>query len=153
MHEYLEAVHVLNGVTAQNKHLDEFEMKPFCQQICYGVSRNYYSLGYLTSKLVNKPLPAKHHDLFLLLLAGLYSIDNLHRPVHTSVNAAVEATVGLKKPWAKGLINGVLRRYIRERDTLPKPDPNENSGFWKPHSRFVGKRASSQTHQDACSGR
>ena len=89
MDEYLEAIHVLNGVIARSKRLDEFEMKPLCQQICYGVCRNYYSLGYLVSNLVNKPLPAKHHDLYLLLLAGLYSIDNLHRPVHTNVNAAV----------------------------------------------------------------
>ncbi len=114
MQEYLDTVRVLRGVIEQDRHLDEFDVSPFCQQICYGVVRNYYSLYDTLSQFLKKPLAAKHVDLKLLLLAGLYSLDHLNRPAHASVNAAVEATVGLKKTWAKGLVNGVLRSYQRE---------------------------------------
>ena len=123
MQEYLDTVRVLRDVFERDRHLDEYEISPFSRQICYGVARHYYSLNHTLSHLLRKPLPAKHLDLNLLLLAGLYSVDHLNRPAHASVNAAVEATTGLKKPWAKGLVNGVLRRYLREGHRKEVPGP------------------------------
>ncbi|TNE77817.1 MAG: 16S rRNA (cytosine(967)-C(5))-methyltransferase RsmB, partial [Gammaproteobacteria bacterium] len=39
-------------------------------------------------------------------------------PPHAAVNEAVATTLSLKKKWAKGLVNAVLRRFLRERDAL-----------------------------------
>jgi len=91
---------------------------PLVQQICYGTLRHYFYYERAIELLVEKPLPDKHLDVRLLLLTGLYSIDHLRRPVHASVNHVVGAAPLLRKAWAKGLINGVLRRYQREKETL-----------------------------------
>ena len=91
---------------------------PLSNQIAYGVIRYYFHLKSVLDSLLDKPLPDKHRDVELLIISGLYSMTHLKRPAHASVNACVEATVKLKKTWAKGLVNGVLRRYGREHDRL-----------------------------------
>lgn len=114
MREYLEAVKSLAAVTQRRAHLDKVVGESsFATQISYGVLRNYYSLNATLEQLLDSPLAPKHADLRLLLLAGLYAVRYLERPPYASVNAAVDATGGLKKPWAKGLVNGVLRQFLR----------------------------------------
>ena len=49
------------------------------------------------------------------LLVGLYQLDHLRTPDHAAVAATVDATASLRAPWARRLVNGVLRRYLRER--------------------------------------
>ncbi len=130
-HEYLEVVWCLMGVLKDHKHLGELfaeaavsarqgrtdrNITPLVRQICYGVIRQYYALDKTLERLLEKPLPPKHLDLKLLLLAGIYSIIELNRPAYASVNAAVDSVVLLQKPWAKALVNGVLRQYIRDRE-------------------------------------
>ena len=39
-------------------------------------------------------------------------------PDHAAVSATVAATDALKKQWARGMTNAVLRRFLRERDEL-----------------------------------
>ena len=121
MNEYLAVTQTLSKLLNENKQLDECSTEhdsAFSQQICYGVLRDYYRLEYLVDSLLKKPLAEKHLDLHLLLMAGIYSIDHLNRPAHASVNAAVDSTIKLNKVWAKGLVNGVLRRYGREAESL-----------------------------------
>lgn len=120
MSEYVDAVSVLRKVLRDGRHMDDAleSGKPLVQQICYGTLRHYFYYERAIDLLVEKPLPDKHLDVHLLLLAGLYSIDHLKRPVHASVNHVVGAAPLIKRAWAKGLINGVLRRYQREKETL-----------------------------------
>ncbi|MGI9322978.1 MAG: transcription antitermination factor NusB, partial [Pseudomonadales bacterium] len=114
MREYLGAVATLEAVIRDGQHLDDAKgSDAFATEIAYGVVRHYYQLSEALERLMEKPLPDKHLNLRLLLLAGLYAIGHLHRPVHASVNAAVSATEPLGKPWAKGLVNGVLRNALR----------------------------------------
>jgi 16S rRNA (cytosine967-C5)-methyltransferase len=116
MNEYIESIKVLDQVLNDHRHLDDClpEASPLSRQICYGALRTYYYYSEVIDELLDKPLPFKHQDLWLLLLTGLYSLEHLHRPAHASVNHTVEATKFLNKSWAKGLINAVLRRYGRE---------------------------------------
>ncbi|MGD9659746.1 MAG: 16S rRNA (cytosine(967)-C(5))-methyltransferase RsmB [Porticoccaceae bacterium] len=88
------------------------------QELCYGTLRHYPALELILSQLLEKPLKAKDADISALLLSGLYQIREMRTPSHAAVNETVNATKNLKKPWAKGLINGVLRTYLREADTL-----------------------------------
>ena len=122
MSEYLEVAKALSRMLDEDRHLGDCleSTSPIAQQICYGVTRNWFYYDRVTEALLDKPLPEKHLDLWLILLAGLYSIDHLRRPQHASVNHAVESVVKLDKPWAKGLVNAVLRRYGREADNLKR---------------------------------
>ena len=121
MDEYQQAVSTLLKVVRKGQSLTRtlFEgSTPLAKQITYGVLREYYLLDYLSNCVLDKPLPAKHLDLKLLLFCGIYSIRALKRPQHASVNAVVDATTALRKPWSKSLVNAVLRNYIRRRDDL-----------------------------------
>lgn len=92
--------------------------RPLLQQLCYGTSRNYHRLQSLLRQLLTKPLKDKDRDIQGLLLVGLYQLDDTRIPDHAAVAATVEATRSLKKPWAKSLSNAILRRYLRERESL-----------------------------------
>ena len=87
---------------------------PLIQEICYGVCRYYYPLNSAVSALLEKPLRAKDLDVFSLLLAGAYQIFCMRIPDHAAVNETVHAVQLLKKPWARGLVNGVLRQLLRQ---------------------------------------
>ena len=88
------------------------------QQLCYGTLRQLPRLEAILVQLLSKPLRDKDHDVRALLLLGLYQLEATRIPDHAAVSATVEAIRELKKPWAKGLTNAVLRRYLRERDAL-----------------------------------
>ena len=88
------------------------------QQLCYGSLRHAPRLQALLLQLLDKPPRDKDRDLQGLLLCGLYQLEDMRIPDHAAVAATVGATRALKKQWAKGMVNAVLRRYLRERETL-----------------------------------
>jgi 16S rRNA (cytosine967-C5)-methyltransferase len=90
------------------------------QQLCYGTLRDHPRLAGLLRQLLAKPLKDKDKDLQALLLVGLYQLNDTRIPDHAAVASTVEATRGLKKPWAKGLCNALLRRFLRERSDLER---------------------------------
>lgn len=86
----------------------------FIQAVCYGVCRHYHRLDFILSQLLTKPI--KDTELKALALVGLYQLSFMRVKPHAAVSETVLATA--KKPWAKGLINAVLRNYIREQANL-----------------------------------
>lgn len=129
MQEYISAVRVLRAVIHDGKSLDgrfNSEDSALAKQISYGVIRDYYHLLALLNTLVKKPLVGKNANVNLLLLAGLYSVNHLNRPVHASVNAVVNATQGINAGWAKGLVNGVLRNHLRQEAKNTADGRNDN---------------------------
>ena len=97
----------------------------FVQELCYGVLRWYYRLNFIAQNLLEKDLKAKDTDVKALILLGLYQLGYLRTPPHAAVSATVEACVDINKPWAKKLVNAILRRAQKESDylqTLVKDD-------------------------------
>lgn len=90
----------------------------FIQELCFGVSRWYYRLDFILQELLEKDLRHKDTDIKILILLGLYQLAFLRTPPHAAVSATVEACVDLQKPWAKQLINAILRNYQRESEYL-----------------------------------
>lgn len=88
------------------------------QQLCYGTLRHAPRLLALLQQLLDKPLRNKDADVQALLLIGLYQLDYMRVPAHAAVAATVEATRRLKKNWASGMANAILRRYQREGEAL-----------------------------------
>ncbi len=116
MNDYEAVIQLLTPVLGRGRSFDAGRCpgaSPLAREIAYGVLRQYFRLQAIVNLLVKKPLADKHLDIRLLIYAGLYSIDMLKRPAHASVNAAVESVADIGKPWAKGLVNGVLRNYLR----------------------------------------
>ncbi|MDI1276735.1 16S rRNA (cytosine(967)-C(5))-methyltransferase RsmB [Methylobacter sp.] len=88
--------------------------RAFIQALCYGVCRQYHRLDFILSQLLDKPL--KDTDVKALALVGLYQLKFMRVKPHAAVSETVLAA--RKKPWAKSLINAVLRTYLREQEGL-----------------------------------
>lgn len=86
------------------------------KELVYGVIRWYWLLKAHADRLLNKPLRKKDADIMVLLLVGLYQLIELRVPAHAAINETVNACEQLGKGWSKGLVNGVLRAYLRHRD-------------------------------------
>src|SRR5688500_12115921 len=90
------------------------------QALCYGVLRWYGRLAGLLQLLLEHPLKAKDQDIRFLLMLGLYELSDARNPDYAIVSAVVDMAPAIGKPWAKGLLNAVLRRFIRERQDLER---------------------------------
>src|SRR5688500_18756025 len=93
------------------------------QDLSYGVLRFYGQLDILLTLLLDKPL--KDEELRCLLLVGLYQLGHGKAASHTVVDNAVSASSSLGRTrrsggtsGARGLVNAVLRNFIRRRETL-----------------------------------
>lgn len=113
--------------------------RPLLQELCYGSLRWYPRLDAYLSKLLDKPLKAKDGDIQALLLLGLYQLTHTRIPDHAAIGATVECARELKKPWATRLLNGVLRRFQRERESLDAQLANRTE-FVSAHPHWLLKR-------------
>ncbi|UOA09176.1 16S rRNA (cytosine(967)-C(5))-methyltransferase RsmB [Methylobacter sp. S3L5C] len=100
--------------------VDSVKDKAFIQALCYGVCRSYHRLDFILSQLLDKPL--KDQDVKALALVGLYQLKYMRVKPHAAVSETVLAA--RKKPWAKALINALLRRYLREQEELEQKADN-----------------------------
>jgi len=104
--------------------------KPLIQEICYGVLRDYPRLSAITKGLLKKPFKTKDGDVQSLLLVGLYQLIAMRVPDHAAVSETVAATKDLKKTWARGLANAVLRKFLREKDQRIKQAEQTEEVCW-----------------------
>ncbi|MCK5639456.1 MAG: 16S rRNA (cytosine(967)-C(5))-methyltransferase RsmB, partial [Gammaproteobacteria bacterium] len=88
------------------------------QELCYGSLRWWPRLTLIISQLLQKPLKPKDQDIHALLIIGLYQLEYMRIPAHAAVSETVTATNALGKQWAKGLVNGILRTFQREQESL-----------------------------------
>jgi 16S rRNA (cytosine967-C5)-methyltransferase len=102
------------------EHLDDPRDSGLAQEIIYGVMRHFFQLQALSTRLLTRPLKRKDRDIEALILVGLYQILNLRVADHAAVHETAGAARRLGKPWAVGLINGVLRTFQRRQAALLK---------------------------------
>lgn len=88
--------------------------RALAQEIAYGVLREFEPLAFLADGLLKaRPKP---NEVFALILVGLYQLLHTRVPEHAAVHATVEAAAVLKAQRLGGLINGVLRNFMREKE-------------------------------------
>jgi 16S rRNA (cytosine967-C5)-methyltransferase len=86
------------------------------QELAYGTLRHWGLLDAVAGRLVRKPITDPL--LRALVAIALYQLDHTRAPAFAIVDRAVSAAADLARPAAKALVNAVLRRYLRERDTV-----------------------------------
>lgn len=96
------------------------QQRAVAQDLSYGTLRFYGRIESVLEQLLEKPLT--HEGVQHLLLVALYQLLYDKASAHTVVNQAVEAAAGFRQRWAKGLVNAVLRNYLRRAETLAKAD-------------------------------
>ncbi len=92
-------------------------------RLCFGVLQNRMLMDFYLSKLCATPLHKLEASIRNLLRLGAYQLLYLNRvPDHAAVSEAVSlARKKAKNPRAAGLVNGVLRSLIRQREALEPP--------------------------------
>lgn len=88
------------------------------QALSYGVIRFHPRLERVLDQLLDRPMRASEVRLRSLILAGLFQISSMKTPDHAAVSATVSAAAAIGRPRARGLVNAVLRRYLREREQI-----------------------------------
>jgi 16S rRNA (cytosine967-C5)-methyltransferase len=115
----LSAIKILQKIIQQKSSLSDINFEqPLTQEIVYGTLRWYGWLEHLLKQLLKQPVKTTDFDVQLLMIIGLYQLTYLHLPEYAVVNESVAVTQQLKKPWAKNLVNAILREYIRQKDKL-----------------------------------
>lgn len=108
-------------------HLNEHKARedlPFVQELCFGCCRWYHLLQAILAQLLETPLKDRDQDIACLLLLGLYQLRESDKADYAIVNETVAVTREFGKPWARGLVNGVLRNYQRHRADIDNSLPD-----------------------------
>ena len=105
---------------AAQSRFDDDRDRALLEAIVFAVMRRARRYRGLVDRLLDKPLPARTRPLDSLLLCGLAQLDALGLAPHAAISASVDATRELRQPRLSGLVNAVLRRYLRERESLDR---------------------------------
>ena len=92
--------------------------KAFAQMLVYGVLRRYWRLTAILQFLMKKKLKDKDSDLQIILIMALFQLMETRVPDYASVDASVNLCHKQKKKWAAGMVNAVLRNFIRQQQEL-----------------------------------
>ena len=91
-------------------------------RLCYGVLQNRMLLDHHIQNLLTGSMNKLQPVVLDILRLGLFQILMMDKiPVSAAVNEAVEQGKRYANRSAAGLINGVLRRAVREKDLLKAP--------------------------------
>ncbi len=117
--ERLQSLHILIKVFNDKIPLSHSltaaaALSPLSKELCFGICRHYFRLEAMASLLLKKR--PKTLDVWLSLLMGLYQLHYLRTPDYAVVMETVALLEHIKKPWAKGLVNAVLRTFCREQE-------------------------------------
>ena len=106
---------VLESLFARHHNITP-QQRAVAQDLSYGTLRFYGAIQSLLDQLLQKPLDDAR--LHCLLLVAIYQLQYDKAASHTVVDQAVKAASQSKKAWAKGLVNGVLRNFLRQQTQL-----------------------------------
>ena len=107
------------------------------QDLCYGVLRHLGALDALIAPLLNKPL--RDERLRHLLRVALYQLEHTRAAPHAVVDHAVAACIAMHAAPAKGLVNAVLRGFLRRRAELRAGATHSDTGRYSYPAWWVEK--------------
>ena len=91
-------------------------VRPAVQDLVYGSLRRHGRGDFFLGRLLARPLEAP--EVRALLLVALYRLETRPDAAHTVVDQAVVAAGELAEGRFRGLVNGVLRNYLRQQPQL-----------------------------------
>ena len=118
------------------------------QDLCYGVLRHLGVIDAMLAPLLTKPL--RDERLRHLLRVAVYQLHHTRAAPHAVVDHAVSACVALRAAPAKGLVNAVLRGFLRRHAELQASANHSDRGRYSYPPWWVEKiRAQYPQHHDA----
>ncbi|GMV28244.1 MAG: rRNA cytosine-C5-methyltransferase [Rhodanobacteraceae bacterium] len=92
--------------------------RAFVSALLHEGARWWLRYDAMLGRLLQKPLRGREPVVHALLVIGLVQLAVLAMPEYAAVAGSVEAVRALKRPQLAGLVNAVLRRFLRERVAL-----------------------------------
>ncbi len=95
----------------------------FCTRLCFGVLQNQLLLDWYVARFSSIRPEKLERAVLIDLRMALYQLMMMDRvPERAAVDEAVSlARRYAKNPRAAGMVNAILRAYLRGRDALPQP--------------------------------
>lgn len=90
--------------------------RPAVQDMVYGTLRQYGWGEFMLARLLTQPLSVP--EIHALLLVALQRLDARPEAAHTLVDQAVTAAGQVARGALRGLVNGVLRNFLRRQPEL-----------------------------------
>ncbi len=94
------------------------KLAPSVRSLSYGAVRGYYRHEAILGRLLSAPVRSLDFLVRALLSVALYELEDEKTPDYAVVDAAVQTAKATDAKRASGLINAVLRRYLREREIV-----------------------------------
>ncbi|CAB5503331.1 16S rRNA (cytosine(967)-C(5))-methyltransferase (EC [Bathymodiolus thermophilus thioautotrophic gill symbiont] len=118
------ALQAICSVVLEKKSLSAFvypeEVSALTKSLVFGTIRFYHQLNDIVSGLLKHSLKKEDLDIHCLMLLGAYQILHSNVAAHASIFETVNVTNELDKPWAKKLVNAILREIDRQKSVLQK---------------------------------
>lgn len=94
------------------------ELVPPVRSLSFGAVRGFYRHEAILGRVLSQPTKSLESLVRALLSVALFELEDARTPQYAVVDAAVKSAKSGEAARAAGLINAVLRRYLRERRTL-----------------------------------
>lgn len=145
------SVEILKRLSVEKAILDRLLQSPevqaleahearFTRKIVFGVLRQRMRLDFYIRTLSDRPLEKLDAVVLALLRCALYELEFLRTPRHATVHEAVELCRRLGKASAAGLVNAVLRRFLRTPPSLPQGNSSRNLSIRYSHPEWLVER-------------
>jgi 16S rRNA (cytosine967-C5)-methyltransferase len=131
------ALQLLNDIETENSYsnikinnaIKDYKLvgqdKNFVLKLVYGVLENKILLDYYIRKMSKTRLKKIDHRILNVLRLSIFQIVFLDKvPDSAAVNEGVKLTKKINYK-STGFVNGILRNFIREQDTIKLPDPKK----------------------------
>ena len=119
--ERLQALKILISLLQDKSSLSQLlpeacESSAMTKALCFGFCRHYIRLEAIADSLMDKR--PKSLDVWVAILMGLYQLQYMRQPDYAVVQETVALLQLIKRTWAKGLVNAILRRFCREQEAI-----------------------------------
>ena len=108
---------------------DDLNDLSLIKSFVFGTIRFYHQLNDIVSGLLKHPIDKENLDIHCLMLLGAYQILHSNVAPHAIIFETVNVVNDLNKPWAKGLVNAILREVDRQKHLLQK-QPHYSHPSW-----------------------
>lgn len=99
--------------------------KAWLQEMVFGVLRQLPILQYWLRQLLDKPLKNRYKPVEHLIMLGFYQLAFSRVSTHAAVSETVAATKALNAVALKGLVNAILRNFIRQSHAENPPEDQQ----------------------------
>jgi 16S rRNA (cytosine967-C5)-methyltransferase len=127
-----DSARLVAGVAAGRSLADE-SMRAALLDLTHGTLRRYGRVQAIVAELSRRAQPDRLVEA--LLWCALYALDSGRYAQYTVVDQAVGACALLERSGAKGYVNGLLRRYLREKAAVEERISSDDEARYQ-HPRW-----------------